>query len=76
MKISENPRPNPLKLKIPSTTGKTIYKKDYEAKNWKFHECSKSQDYFPTSSVEAPFFGLTTYDVILLLSLELIFIVP
>ena len=29
MKISENPRPNPLKLKIPSTTGKTIYKKDY-----------------------------------------------
>ena len=61
--MKEGSKPNDLKLKIPSSTGGTIYKKDYVKKERANYNNSKSQDHFESSQISIPFTGSTVYRV-------------
>ena len=60
LKIASDGRPNKLKLKIPSYTGFTIYKRDY-TKNEGSKPKTELSPAFKENKVKGDFFDGTTY---------------
>ena len=56
-----NGKPSKLKLKIPSATGFTVYKKDYRKGDCSQDKLHGSNSSFKESKIKLDFFGNTTY---------------
>lgn len=56
-----NGKPSKLKLKIPSATGFTVYKKDYRKGNHSQSKLHGSGTNFKENKIKLDFFGNTTY---------------
>lgn len=56
-----NGKPSKLKLKIPSATGFTVYKKDYRKGNNSQGKLHGSAANFKENKIKLDFFGNTTY---------------